>query len=269
MPLENHTLPFRHSLIRYTRWGNGAEWLFCFHGYGEESDSFAFLEKDLGNRFTVIAIDFPFHGQTQWEEGLLFEPADLITIINQIKPATVRMHLLGYSMGGRVALQLLQLIPEQICKLVLVAPDGLHKNKWQWLATRTSLGKTVFAEVMKNPGCLLWLMDLAGKAGLYNKRLLKFVHYYLDDAEQRTILYRRWTTMRKFKPETSVLIQTIEKNKVPVSLLFGKYDSVILTKHGLRFREQAKKYITVTEIEAGHQLLREKYLSELLPLLVE
>ena len=268
MARESHNISFRSSTIHYIRMGHGPEWLFCFHGYGEDATSFEILEETLGNRFTLIAVDFPFHGKTDWQEGLLFEPAHLIAIINLIKPEQQKMYLLGYSMGGRVALQLLQLIPEQISTLVLIAPDGLHKNKWQWLATKTKLGKNLFAYTMHNPFWMMRLMDLGGKLGLYNKSLIKFVHYYLDDAEQRMILYRRWTTMRKFRPDKDLLKSIILKNKIPLSIVFGRYDRVILSKHGNSFSKNAEEYIKVIVLEAGHQLLKEKHVPLIAQLLL-
>ena len=259
MSVESHYLSFRSTIIHYTRCGQGSDWLFCFHGYGEDAASFSIFHKLLADQYTLIAIDLPFHGKTDWQEGLLLEPADLIFIINQIKTASQPISLIGYSMGGRVALQLLQLIPEQITQLLLVAPDGLHKNKWQWFSTRTFIGKRLFAYAIKNPEWLLTIVDLAGKMSLYDKNLLKFIHYYLDEEGQREILFRRWTTMRKFRPVKDLLKKNIQAYQISVNLLFGKYDKVILTKHGRAFNNHLEKYIKVIEIDAGHQLMKEKY----------
>ncbi len=239
--------------------GNGPEWLFCFHGYGELGSSFNVFEALLGKSYTLISMDFPFHGETDWQEGLLFDIPDLINIINLIKPTDQPFGLMGYSMGGRVALQILQTIPSQIKRLVLVAPDGLHKNKWHWLSTKTYLGKQLFAYTMKNPNWIMSLLPAAQKLGILNKSILKFVHYYLDDAAEREILYRRWITMRKFSPTKSLLKECILAYKIPTNLVFGKYDRIIVSKHGWAFRQHAKSLITVTELEAGHILLREKY----------
>lgn len=257
--METHLVTHRSSSIHYYRFGHGPQWLFCFHGYGEDGGSFKIFESLLGEVYTLIAIDFPFHGRTVWQDGLLFKPTDLLEIINQINHNNAPFSLLGYSMGGRVALQLIQAIPQQVKKIVLVAPDGLHKNKWQWFSTRTHIGKRLFAFTMCNPKWMMGLMDLGGKLGLYNKSILKFVHYYLDDADQRTILYHRWTTMRRFTPDRRLLKKIIVANKIPVHLLFGRYDRVILAKHGIHFSKNTGALIQVTEIEAGHQLLREKY----------
>lgn len=257
--MESHFIAYRNSTIHYYSLGNGKEWLFCFHGYGELGSSFEIFEELLGYRYTLIALDFPFHGETDWQEGLLFEITDIIEIINLIKPKDQPMSLLGYSMGGRVAMQLVQTIPHQIKKLVLVAPDGLHKNKWQWLSTKTKIGNQLFAHTMHKPGWMMGLMNVAARLGIFNKSILKFVHYYLDDAGQRLILYRRWTTMRKFSPDLALLKKSIIKNKIPVHILFGKYDRVIMSNHGFAFSKNAGAYIKVIEIQAGHLLLREKY----------
>lgn len=257
--METYFIPYRNSSIHYYRFGQGPRWLFCFHGYGEDGASFELLKPLLGDAYTVIAIDSPFHGRTDWQDGLLFDTSDLIAILNLIRPPAEPISLLGYSMGGRVALQLIESMTHEVKKVVLVAPDGLHKNKWQWLSTRTSIGKRLFAYTMRTPYLMFGLMGLAGKLGLYNKSLLKFVHYYLDDAEQRSLLYHRWTTMRKFRPHLGLLKQIIIKNKIPVRMLFGRFDRVILAKYAFHFSKEAESYIQVTEIEAGHQLLREKY----------
>ena len=257
--METQFIPYRQSSVHCCRFGRGAEWLVCLHGYGEDGSSFEILEDLLGHKYTLIAIDFPFHGKTDWQEGLLFTVADLLAVLDQLKPVNAPFSILGYSMGGRVGLQLVQTIPRLIKKIVLAAPDGLHKNKWQWLATRTQIGKRLFALTTAHPHWILWLMDLGGKMGLYNKRLLKFGHYYLDDPEQRTILYRRWITMRKFRPHRGMLKEIIIRNQIPVTLLFGRYDSVILSKHCFHFSKGSGSLIQVTEIEAGHQLLREKH----------
>jgi len=256
--MESNFILFRSSKIHYLRMGGGPEWLFCFHGYGEDAESFSLFEPLLGDRFTLLAIDFPFHGKTDWQEGLLFEPQHLLEIIAQINPEHKPVHFLGYSMGGRVALQLLQLIPERVRQLVLVAPDGLHKNKWQWLATQTKPGNRLFAFSMKHPFIMNSLLDVLSKMRLYNNSLLKFIHYYLDDREQRMTLYRRWTTMRKFRPRLTLLKNIIQTKAIPVKMLFGKFDRVILAKHGKQFGRDSEN-IQVIEIEAGHQLLRDKH----------
>lgn len=267
--MESHFVSWRSSSIHYYRFGNGAEWLFCFHGYGESADSFLIQEPLLKDRYTMIALDMPFHGKTDWKEGLSFSIQELVEIINLIKTGEQPINLLGYSMGGRISLQLTQVIPQQIKRTVVLAPDGLHKNKWQWFSTQTKTGNRLFAYCMKHPFWMLQLIRLGAKAGMINARMLKFVLHYLNGEEQRAALYRRWTTLGKLRPDLVLLKEAIIQYKIPVSMLFGKYDNVILTRHGMNFNRNLNGLIKIKEIEAGHQLLREKYAHIIASLLVE
>ena len=61
---------YKSSQIAWARFGNGPEPVLCFHGYGEDAQRFASLRPATGERFTLLAIDLPFHGRTQWREGL-------------------------------------------------------------------------------------------------------------------------------------------------------------------------------------------------------
>ncbi|MBY0482252.1 MAG: alpha/beta hydrolase [Chitinophagaceae bacterium] len=257
--MQSAYLSVGKSTFHYYRFGVGAKWLFCFHGYGEDGRSFGFLEKQLGKQFTIIALEMPFHGKTEWNESLLLEPELLVELIHRIKAPQIPMQLLGYSMGGRICLQLMHLIPSEIEQVILIAPDGLHKNIWQKISTQTLAGNKLFHFTMRNPGWMIAMMDLLGKAKLFNPSIRKFVHYYLDEAAARDILFKRWTTMRRFKPRKKELAAISLEKKIPVSMLFGKYDKVITDRHGKKFAAMAPALISLQTIEAGHQLLKQKY----------
>src|ERR1700761_8646080 len=130
--MESDFLSYRSSRIHYCHWGTGPSLLFAFHGYGESAVSFDLLGQAMGPGYTLVVIDFPFHGKTEWKEGLSFEPAGLLAILEalvlQFPGRDLKWGIIGYSMGGRVALQLVATVPEKIDRLVLLAPDGLKMN---------------------------------------------------------------------------------------------------------------------------------------------
>jgi len=262
--VTSHFIRYRQSQIHYYRFGSGPTYICCFHGYGEDGSKFGLFERELGASYTLISIDLPFHGQTVWNEGLLLQPAELLEIMNRIIPPEKPILLMGYSMGGRVCLQLLASFPDRFYQLVLMAPDGLHKNPWQRLSTQTWIGNRLFAFSMRHPGWMFVLMRLAGSLGLFNKSIIRFVHHYLDHEQERKILYQRWTTMRLFRPLFAGLKKTISAHKIPVQLIFGKYDRVIVAKHGYRLQKKIDTWVSVTELTAGHHLLQEKYKKDLL-----
>ena len=262
--LETLSLIYKDSKISYRRFGDGDKILLCLHGYGEDAGSFLFLEKILGKEYDFITLDLPFHGSTDWKEGLLCTGDDLMNIIDQIVGNSSKSFaIIGYSMGGRVALQLLQANPDRIQKLMLIAPDGLHHNIWHQLSTQTAIGNKLFLYTMNRPYWMFGLMKLLTATKIFNKSIVNFVHYYLDDPDSRQLLYKRWTTMRKFNPNQCLLKKIIVEKKIRICMLFGKYDRVILTKRGLKFRKKLEAFITIKELEAGHQLLRPKYADDI------
>jgi len=267
--LISHLLPYKNSVISFQTAGVGRQLLFCFHGFAEDAGSFHLFEKLLDDKFTLIALDFPFHGKTVWKEELLFSPADLLEIMSAIiahlsgdNVETTRYSILGYSLGGRVAFQLLQLAPEKIDRIVLAAPDGLIMNFWYWLGTQTSVGNRLFKFTMHNPAWFFALVKAGHRTGLVNKSVFKFVCHYINDETARLDLYQRWTTMRRFKPDFKQILPLLNNYPVKLTLFFGTYDRIILKKQS-DFLTAACPLVNVKTLNAGHQLLRGKYVPEI------
>lgn len=266
--MESHKLSYRDSSIHYLKFGRGTRFLVCFHGYGEDASSFAFLEKHLGQDYTIIALDLPFHGQTQWNEGPELQPGQLLEVLSAILPLELqRISLAGYSMGGRIALALLQERPAAIDRVVLVAPDGLHRNFWYWLSTRTSTGNRLFAYTMKHPHWFFSGMKVLRSVGLLNKSIFRFAHSYLDNFKEREMLYLRWTGLRQFRPSLAKLRRILQEHPVAVRMLFGAYDRIILDTHAKGIAKNGS--VKIKTIRAGHQLLKPKYGREIAALFVE
>lgn len=263
--MPEHFIAFRSSRIHYSSWGVGSRILFAFHGYGESAASFAFLEEALGRDFTIIAPDLPFHGETQWMEDRLFlAPRDFLTLLEKIAAGLSGREtgwwLLGYSMGGRVALQLLELAPERVRRLVMLAPDGLKVNPWYWLATRSGPGNHLFRWTMKKPGWLFLLLRTGNRLRLVNPSLYKFAAHYIDDERVRQDLYTRWTTLRGFSPHLGRIAALIRDRQIPIALVYGSYDRIIRPRRGERFRQLTAPYCRLTLLPAGHQLLQPKFM---------
>ena len=293
--MHNRTLIFQGSRISYYRWGNGPRLLLCFHGYGESAPGFSFLEEIMGDTFTILAIDLPFHGHTDWK-GTPLSPTTLLTILEGIiaqeldsspisaaggaplaagpgptaggaplmEPTSKGWWLMGYSMGGRIALSLLEHAPEKIERLILLAPDGLVVNPWYWLATQTIPGRQLFKWTMYHPGWFFLLLRTGNKLGLVNPSVYNFVANYVDNKEIREQLYIRWTGLRLFKPRLGVIKDIIRSRHLPVQLLYGRFDRIIRVERGETFRKGIEPWCTLTVIPAGHQLLKKDHIQALL-----
>ncbi|MEP6465392.1 MAG: alpha/beta hydrolase [Parafilimonas sp.] len=264
--MQQLSLAYKSSVINYYVFGNGAKILFCFHGYGEDGRSFAFLEKELASVYTLYAIDFPVHGNTKWNEKKPFTANDLYVITQMIQQnKDQKFSLLAYSMGGRFAMDMIHKFSYKIQHIALVAPDGLHANVWYWMATQTKPGNKIFSYTMQNPSWFFSSINAGGKLNILNKSVVKFVHHFLDDKQQRMLLYKRWTCMRKVKPDLSAIKKVCAENNIQLNFLFGKYDRIIVSKRAAIFKNA--KNINIQIIEAGHQLLKEKYVKAIIALL--
>ena len=101
--------------------------LLLLHGFTGSSQNWYGIGPVLAEQFQVITLDLPGHGRTdsppdpaQYEMGQVAET--IIEILGSIlsrQSATFNFHLLGYSMGGRLALYIALHYPEMVRSLVL------------------------------------------------------------------------------------------------------------------------------------------------------
>jgi len=275
MALSGDVISFRSSRLHYHRWGRGGKLLLCFHGYGESAETFSLLAEPLGDEYTIVAIDMPLHGKTEWNEGLDFTVDQLLVIIDTILtgidviPDPRSWHLMGYSMGGRIALSLLEAAPEKVEKLILAAPDGLRLNPWYWLATQTRPGRLLFWYTMYHPGWFLFMLKTGNKLKLVNPSVYKFVVNFIGRHEVRRELYTRWTTLRHFRPHLNKIKTIIRTRQLPVRILYGKYDRIIREQRGRQFQKGIEPWCRLTILSAGHQLLQVNHLPALVSLIKE
>lgn len=259
-------LDFKSSVINYYIYGDGGKALFCLHGYGDDSTSFSFLEKYVGSNYTLYAIDLPFHGETNWEKSKSMSAEDLLAICNSININNgQKISILAYSFGGRIAMYLLQKFPDKIERIILIAPDGLHVNFWHWFSTQTILGNKLFKRSMHNPKYFFFFLNMANRTNMINKSIVKFIHNFLDDEKERTLLYKRWNATQKFMPDLSLIKKLSAKNNIGIQFLFGNFDRIILSKRASCFKNV--KNVRITTIDAGHRLLNETYASHIVTLL--
>lgn len=255
---KNFEIRVAGGVFNCAEYGKGDRLLICLHGFGESADSFACLEPGLGDSYRIVAIDLPYHGATVWHNQY-FTPEILLEIISSIQD---RYHqntfsLLGYSMGGRLGLCLTETLFNQLNQLVLLAPDGLKHNGWYWFVTQTRAGGWVFYYSVRHPWFFLCLLKFSHKLGFMNDNRYKFTFSRMDTEEKRNAVYRIWNCMKKMRPRRRRIKTLLLKHKLPVLLLFGKYDKVIPPSLGRRF-SRGVPACTCIVLEKGHRLLTEE-----------
>jgi pimeloyl-[acyl-carrier protein] methyl ester esterase len=135
--------------------GNGPD-LVLLHGWGLNVRVWDGLVDALRDQFRLIAVDLPGHGRSAWSPGRNTPAEQAWLLHSTLAPISNRYSLLGWSLGGQIALDLAAAMPAQIDKLVLVAttprftvapdwPYGMKVNAITKMATqlREDYQKTV------------------------------------------------------------------------------------------------------------------------------
>ena len=100
--------------------GSGPD-LVLLHGWGLNVRVWDGLVTELRDRFRLIAVDLPGHGKSPWSPGRTTPAEQAWLLHSTLAPISNRYSLLGWSLGGQIALDLAAAMPAQIDKLVLVA----------------------------------------------------------------------------------------------------------------------------------------------------
>ncbi len=261
--MSSNLVLYKNSSIEYIRFPGGPQQLLCFHGYGESATTFAALAAALQETYSIIAINLPWHGSTEWREGMHFDITDLIAIIDLIPGMEPVFAVGGYSMGGRVALHLYQHLHRRINRLVLMAPDGLTINGWYRLATQSRIGNRLFRYCMQKPGFFFLATGWLRKAGLINTGVYNFTRQFLLQETARNQLYAIWTTLRGIRPDIPLIIRLLQQCGTPVTMIYGEYDKVIRYNTGEDLAQKVGKNITVHLLPVGHKLLQQKAINQL------
>jgi esterase/lipase len=71
----------------------------------------------------------------------------------------------------------------------------------------------------------------------------------------REQVYRVWTSFRKFKPDLRQVISLIGRYNIPVTMIYGRYDTIIPLAPGEKFFHALHTRKKFNVLESGHQLL--------------
>ncbi|MGH8016420.1 MAG: 2-succinyl-6-hydroxy-2,4-cyclohexadiene-1-carboxylate synthase [Candidatus Zixiibacteriota bacterium] len=109
------------------------------HGFMGNGKSWKIIVDSLVNKFHCITIDLPGHGRTKADDALYSTPKcaeQIVALANQLR--LKRFNLVGYSMGGRLALYLALNNADKIKNLVMESSSPGLKTEKERLDRRNS-----------------------------------------------------------------------------------------------------------------------------------
>jgi pimeloyl-ACP methyl ester carboxylesterase len=251
---------YKEFALEYTTIGNGEKTIFYFHGYGKSLQEFYDYEFTRLNEFTVYAFNFFHHGNSVYPSTKIHTNTLTKEEFSKIIGAFIheksidKFGLIGYSMGGKICLNILEIFPEKTSFIVLSAPDGIKKNFWYLFTSKNKLGNRIYKKGIENPKSIFNVINFFKRWKFIDEKMANFAIGNLETKEKRLQVYTVWMTMRNLEPKVKTVISLIKKYKIPVCLNYGRYDKVITHKKGLGFAYKTQPFSTFNFIEKGHNL---------------
>ncbi|WP_245593570.1 alpha/beta fold hydrolase [Azospirillum halopraeferens] len=215
--------------------------VLLLHGFAGDVLTWQFTVTPLAGDRPVIAVDLPGHGQSTPDVGD-GRVAGFAPWLEQVLDAldVPRVHVVGHSMGGAVALALARTAPGRVAALSLIAPAGLSPDFDRELLRRLPCLRTpaeadaCAARLFAGPSPLA--------AGVARVLLANAVR-----PERRAALERIIDASFRTDPEPLERTAAV----APVQVLWGRCDGVIPLPPADRLPPGARLHVFE---DAGHML---------------
>lgn len=254
-------LYFTHGVtLAYRTYGSGPLPLLAFHGFGRSGTDFAILEPALKDRCTIYAFDLHFHGRSPGYPERAerpFTPEELANYFTAFADhiQVPKVAVLGYSLGGRIALCLLEQTPERLSRVFLAAPDGLKTRPWYRGLATSRMGRRLYKRFVERPATVHALINGVRAVRLMNEKMHRFLIGQTDSRAKRMLVRDVWLSYRLIEPDLAHAAANAKEHGIPVHLFFGERDSVIKPGFGANLRKHAPELITHEELPFGHVLI--------------
>lgn len=232
----------RGACVRVFEAGSGAPLVFM-HGAGGLFAENPFLEQ-LAQRYHVFAPEFPAYGESTGEELLedmldfALHGWDVVNALGLTKPC-----LVGHSMGGMIAAEMACLAPNDLAKLVLVAPAGL------WLPERPI--PDIFSFLPHEFAQYLFHDRVQGEAlltgGLDMKNIDAMAEFYITNSKRLSMAGKIL-----FPIPNRQLSKRLYRLTAPTLLVWGSSDILIPPVYAERWKAKIPQAKLVMIDKVGH-----------------
>ena len=220
--------PLKHRSLSFRAHGpHEAPALVMLHGFLGDGDDFDSVTATLSKKWRVVTVDLPGHGSSPILDvhgAAAFEHCAelLLDVVDQL--ATPWCHLLGYSMGGRIALYTAVKFPARFRSLILESsspglssPEEQAERRQQDEATARRLEsqplETFLADWYRQP--------LFGRVSEDADRLGQLI----DKRRHGNVRHLAWALRALGTGCQLSLWETLSRVSLPVLLITGQNDS--------------------------------------------
>lgn len=213
----------------------------AFHGFGRPCEEMlAYLPLyEVGTAMLSVGVAHqngshpPLDGPTQ----AVLKPEHMATTLDAwledlvgTNLQNICLELLGYSLGGRIAMALLECQPERWNGLTLLAPDGFKKNTLYRFVVETAAGRASWIWMDRHASGIRALIRSLRRARILPAHLEHFALHHTEDHEMRALVSNTWMTNRMFWPTKAGMHRSwtqMAQLGGHVHVVFGDRDAII------------------------------------------
>lgn len=200
--------------------GTVADNVLLLHGFGSDRHSWAGNVATLQLLARTFTLDLPGHGSATADvgDGSVGFLADCI--LTTLTTADVsRVHLVGHSLGGAIALEIAARSPDTIASLALLSPAGLGVSVSSDFLSR-------FPAVTSEVEAVALLQQLVVNPRLISRQMAPMVLNTLDRPGVRSALLCVAKGMTAIAETLSPAISAVIERDIPRMVVWGREDEI-------------------------------------------
>jgi surfactin synthase thioesterase subunit len=241
-----------HYAWTYERLGTGPNIVVAFPGANSDHRLFQSLADRLKLQFSFYCFALP--GSLPHERNVLpIPPSDLNLAVKMLverdRPSSIA--LLGFSIGCRLCLTILESKELEVNICMLVAPEPFRPNRFYQFCTTSALGKSLFYMFLRQPKTLKPIFMVAKAARLLPERKLRLVETHVADEDRARKIYNTWNANSRFLPNFESLKRRRASVLSSIHIIVGNTDP-ILNARDLKFIASHYPDIHIKTFAAGH-----------------
>lgn len=227
----------------------------ALHGFSRPLEDMLGIRPLLPDGASLLMPHLAAHGRSSGHHRPLDITAWTAALEDIVKAEGLEFNgmLVGYSLGGRLALSWFSLAPHQFTKVVLLAPDGLIKNPGYRFSVDTALGRAWLNQSGRQRESMVRFMKWLRSRRMLPEHFYQFSLFHLESREMWAMVIDCWSSLRKFWPPGRRRLEAISKAHPDIlEAHFGARDKVIKPANA----QGLKGVCTVYFHPCGHGLLR-------------
>jgi pimeloyl-ACP methyl ester carboxylesterase len=245
--------------MEYLVRGEGETIFVCFHGHGLNMHTYEFIPDIIPNS-KVVSFNLFFHGNSELKEDNLHHE-NLHEIVSQIltEEGIEKFSVIGYSLGGKFALNMVNYFPMSIERVILIAPEGIKLNNFYNFSSRIWLARRAYKNAISNPAWFFSLARFLKKIKVFSPSMIKFIEIQMGEEKDRQMAYNTWAKFRYVFPNQGRLKRNLEVNNIDLVIMIGEKDRIIKPEMGSYFiRKMGRGEFRMLPIT--HDVFKSEYL---------